>query len=619
MYIRKVRKTNRDSGLSYQYCHLVENVRTTKGPRQRLILNLGDLDLPEDRFKELANLIESLLIGQKSLFPADPKIEKIAKAAVKKIFEKRATEETFDNTSPEQVVPAFSMVDTTSIESKDVRSFGPEIVCHEMWKTLDMDKILLESGVPEYSLPIIETLIAGRLIEPGSERHTFKWAEERSSIYELVGKPEKLSLSSFYRAGDILFKHKEKIESKLSLKEKSLFGLEEKLLLFDLTNTYFEGEAEGNSKAQRGMSKEKRSDAKLLTLALIVDSDGFAKHSQLFPGNQYEGKTLKTMIESLEKAGHDFHVGKTVVMDAGIANNDNIAYLQEKGLNYIVVSRGFSGFAMQDSKEISPVIKDDKGNVRIEIKRKTESNEAFLLCRSAGRIEKDNAIRTAQEKRFIERIDYFQEGLSKKGRMKTYSKIVEVAGRLRERYPQASKIYDVEVIAENKENPKNATKIVVSKRENYEKEASFDGCYVLRTDRLDLSDEEIWKTYSMLTRIERAFRALKSSLGVRPVFHHKEKRADAHLFISVMAYHLLQSIEWQLRQENISTSWSTVRKILSTHQRMTLEYTEKAGDILQRTSLRLSSTPETEQRKIYKVLKARESILPRKTNYLKIR
>jgi transposase len=621
MYIRKVQKRNRGSPKIYEYLHLIENVRTENGPRQRLILNLGDINISEDEYKELANCIEGFLVGQEQLVSSDPMIEKIARKAVKRIFAKRSKEESaaFAKGCSNKSERDFRIIDVSSLEAFEIRTIGPEFVCHKMWQELGLDEILLNAGVSRFSLLIMETLVIGRLVDPGSEVHTFEWAENRSAIYELTGKTNYPSLSSFYRAGDLLYKHKETLESNLSKREKDLFSLQEKMYFFDLTNTYFEGEMKGNSKAKRGHSKEKRTDCKLLTLALIIDEDGFAKYSQLFPGNKYEGKTLKEMIECLEKARPDLGKGQTIIMDAGIANEENIGYLKEKKLHYIVVKRGMAEFTIEDTKAMRAIKRNEKGEIEVEVIRQEDATEIFLLCRSKGRKEKDSAIRTKQEKLFVERLEYYRSGLSKKGRTKSYPKILEMIGRLREKYSRSSKVYEIEVIPQ--ESPENAKDIVAKdiiwkKRGTFEKEESFDGCYVLRTDRKELSDEEILKSYIMLTRIEQAFQSLKSSLGFRPIFHQKEDRGDTHLFISVVAYHLLQAIEFKLRNHGDFRCWDTIRDILSTHHRLTNEFVEKTDDGLRKNFVRLCSVPEVEHRTIYKNLNL-ESIPLQKRNYTK--
>jgi transposase len=494
---------------------------------------------------------------------------------------------------------------------------GPEYVCHCQWNELGFNDILIQNGVSKNNLPLFEALVVGRLVSPGSELHTWQWAQNGSSIFELSGSPLRPSLNSLYRAGDRLFQLKDALEQSLAVEEKNLFSLQERMCFFDLTNTYFEGQAKANPKAKLGKSKEKRSDCKLLTLALVVDEQGFCKYSNLYPGNQAESKTLKEIIESLIKIRPNLAKDRTVIIDAGIATKQNISYLRENHFHYIVVNRGRHDFVVSDTEKMELVRQSDQYS--IEVKGKRIGDEMFLLCRSTARQGKDEGIRTRQEKLFIERLEYYLDGLGKKGHAKSYPKIIEMIGRLREKYPRASKLYEVEVIPEDSPKGKTvkAKDILWKKKPQYDELSRFDGCYVLRTDRLDLSEREIWETYIMLTQIERAFRSMKSSLGLRPNFHQIENRVDAHMFISVLAYHILHSIEFKLRQKGDHRSWATIRDVLSTHQRLTIEYDVKEQGQVQRHHLRLCSIAEPEHKQIYERLGLKEVPLPRKIHVVK--
>jgi transposase len=599
MYIKEATKRNKGSKSKYGYLHLVENVRTDRGPRQRLILNLGALNIPKDQYKELANCIEGMLCGQRSLISPDPKIERHAKGAVQKILEKRSREkaiERIEESDPHD--PDFQCVDVASMEADLVRSIGPEYVCHSVWKELKIDEVLLSNGISRHSLPLIEVLVVGRLVAPDSERNTWLWAENRSAIFELTGKPTRYSLSSFYRAADSVLKCKDALEAHLSKVEKDIFTLPESMCFLDLTNTYLEGEAAGNKKAKRGRSKQKRSDCKLLTLALIIDEQGFVKYSHLYAGNQAESKTLPEMIGLLMKMRPDLSKQRTVILDAGIASKENIKYLNGEKFHYIVVHRGKEDFKPDDTNQMKVICRDDDREFKLEVLRREKETEVFLLCRTTGREKKDKGIRSRQEALFVERLEYYRDGLSKRGHTKSYTKLLEMVGRLREKYPRASKQYEVTVVADEGDvKKKNAKDIVWKKRD--QDNSKFDGCYVLRTDLLDMKDLEIWKTYVMLTRIEGAFRCLKSSLGLRPVFHQIERRCDAHMFVSVLSYHILHVIEQRLRLHGDHRCWETIREVLSTHQRLTIEYNAKEEEKIVRYHLKLCSRPEPEHKIIY--------------------
>ncbi len=602
MYIKKVTKRNGKTDKKYTYLHLVDTVRTEKGPRQRLILNLGKIDIAPDKYKELANCIEGMLTGQTTLLSQDNQLTDYASCAVNKILKKNLAEDKKEPAASNE--PDVKNIDLNSINEVKSRSIGAEYICHTFWEKLGIDSFLASKGLSKDQSTLIESVVLGRLISPGSERHTHNWISTQSAIHELSGTPvHHYSERSFYRASETVFSFKDDLEQHLNNRERELFSLTENLCLFDLTNTFLEGEAKGNGKAKHGRSKEKRSDCRLLTLALIVDENGFAKYSRLYSGNQSEPSTMKTMIGEMAKANPHLQKDKTIIMDAGIASEENIKYLKENGYNYIVVNKGKSPFISDDTDRFKTIRTNSSGEEEVKVTSHIKDDETYLLCWSRGREKKEEAMKSRQEELFLERIDALKSGLDKKRRMKKYSKIVEAIGRIREKYPTASKRYNITVEAEDDDLNKNASNVVIAKRSETTDAKSKDGCYVLRTNRNDLDDNEIWEIYCMLTRIENSFRSMKSSLGLRPIYHQNETSSDAHMFISVIAYHILHSIEYTLRLKDDTRSWKTIRDIMSTHRHILLEYDEYDDDGNKKHNfISMCSKPESPHMDIYKKL-----------------
>lgn len=602
MYIKKITKRNGSTDKKYTYLHLVESIRTENGPRQRLVLNLGKLDIQEVHYKELANSIEGLLTGQESLLTPNEKLSGYASEAVEKILKKqnRTT-----NTPEKESAPIdIKSVDIHSLNEIKSRSIGAEYICHSFWEKLGINNFLSSQGLSKDQISLAETVVLGRLISPGSELHTYTWATQQSGVYELSGPPvHHYSERSFYRAAEMLYSCKDKLEQHLNIAEKELFSLNESLCLFDLTNTFLEGEAKGNSNAKHGRSKEKRSDCKLLTLALIVDENGFAKYSKLYPGNQAEPTTMQTMISEMSTANPHLINNKTVLMDAGIASEENIQYLKDNGFHYIVVNKGKSPFDAGKLDDVVTIRENKSGEKEMAVISEKRDGETFLLCWSAGRNKKEDAMQSRVESLFLERIAYLQEGLQIKRRMKKYTKIVETIGRLREKYASISKMYDITVFAENNDLNKNVERIEITKRDLKGDAKAENGCYILRTDREDLDDTEIWETYCMLTRVENSFRTLKSSLGLRPLYHQNETSSNAHMFISVIAYHILHSIEYTLKLSGDTRSWEKIRDIMSTHRHILLEYDEyNNAEKIDHHFISKCSLAESSHRDIYKKL-----------------
>ncbi len=310
----------------------------------------------------------------------------------------------------------------------------------------------------------------------------------------------------------------------------------------------------------------------------------------------------------------------TVVMDAGVATEENIERLSEQGYRYIVVNRGKAPFKIEFDR--MRVIKEDaKSGTKIEVKRTEHDNEVYLLVRSERRRLKEEAMMSRVEQLLVERLEHFKAGLGKKHRVRRYSKVAEAIGRLKERYAKAAQLYEITVIpGDPADTTADAADIRWTKKEGrYDEATKREGTYILRTNRHDLGDEEIWRTYIMLGRIERSFKDMKSHLGLRPNFHQKQSRVDAHMFISVLAYHILHAIEHKLRLAGDTCSWATIKSVLRTHQRMTIEYMSKDEEGTRyHNTHRINSRPEPAHLEIYARLGLSGVPLARRTMARKI-
>ena len=406
---------------------------------------------------------------------------------------------------------------------------------------------------------------------------------------------DSLSLYGIYQISDQLLKKKAAIEHHLYERERSLFGLQETITLYDLTNTYFEGQCKTNALAAHGYSKEKRFDCPLVTLGLVLDSSGFPRRSHVYKGNVTESETLSKMIHGLEKDGTSTRQKPTVVMDAGIATEDNIAWLQEHQYPYLVVSRK----KHREFDEASSVVvkKDNECTVRVQKVFDEETQETLLYCHSTMREKKDQAIGDRFINRLEEDLQKLDNGLHKKRCLKKYDKVMVKIGRLRQKYSRVSKQYTISV--EKDDTSGNATKIIWRRKPAPNTTDTNPGVYCLRTSQTDWDESTLWKTYTMLTDLEAVFRSLKSELGLRPVHHHIADRVSGHLFITLLAYHLVHTIRCRLKQVNIHSSWSRLRKLLSTQTRVTVSMQCKDGGIVH---IRKSTRPEPKQHEIYSAL-----------------
>jgi transposase len=591
MFIREITRTDHQTGKVYVYHRLMESVRTPKGPRQRIVLDLGRLDLPRERWKILADRIEQVLSGQKSLWPVDESIEKLARDFARRV--KRKERQALPEACVPEVAPQWETVDLGSLTQEEVRTVGGEALGHWAFNKLGFAGMFEDLGFSQTQIDVASLLIIGRLIHPASERETFLWATESSGLDELLGTDfEKISLSALYRLSDLLVQHREAIEAHLQRSERSLFCLRESIILYDLTNTFLTGTAQESTKAKLGRSKEKRTDCPLLTLALVLDEDGFPKVSKVFEGNVSEPSTLAMILDALPVYGQmPLKASPTVVIDAGIATAKNIELIRSRGMEYVCVSRSRPRQSPEGERTL---IKTGPGGT-VQGIRMEKDGEILLYCESTGRSAKEQGIRDRFQKRFEEGLTSIAASLSKRGGVKNYDKVLERVGRLRERCASVAQFY--EVVVERSEDIATALTWRIQNEEGLR--ARFRGGYLIRSSRKDLDEKGLWSLYTTLTLVEESFRSLKSDLGLRPMYHRKDRRLEGHLFISVCAYHLLATIQRQLRKEGIVHSWEIIRMRMASQCRVTASIT---NDKEQRFHIRQTTEPESFHREVYRAL-----------------
>lgn len=591
MYIRKVNKKNRTTGEIYTTYRLVEGYRNERGEvRQQVILNLGaGFALPFADWKPLSDRIEGILSGQEVLFGLSPELEDEAQHLASLITKRQAITITPKPSAP-KIDKQFESADLNSMKHSDIRNIGAEHVGYCAAKQLGLPDLLVECGLNQKQVATALASVIGRLCSPASELSTYNYLQNDSSLDEILSSSfASMTLRNLYTISDVLLKHKDHLEFGLYGKEKEIFGLKEVITLFDITNTYFEGRNLANPKAKYGRSKEKRSDCKLVALGLVLDGSGFPKKSRIFPGNVSEPSTLKEMLLTLGNSRD-----ATVIMDAGIASKDNINYLRDNGYNYIVVSRSHN-LSMPAGQIVN--VKQDSGNeVNVVLTNNFELDEVELYCHSEAKASKAKELVGKTTQRYETELIKLNTGLSKPKATKKYDKMLQRIGRLTEKYKSVAMLYTVDVITDA--DKVNVVEIKFSKKVGaiHKKEC---GIYCLRSNRKDLDAKSLWETYTMLTDLEAAFRSLKTELGLRPVYHQKEERVDGHLFISILAYHLLHAIRYQLKQSGINDNWDSLRTILNRQYRVTSTVQLEDGRTV---TLRKTSQATGEQMRIYQAL-----------------
>jgi transposase len=613
MYIRRSTRTYK--GKTYTNYVLVEALQTPKGPRQKTICSLGDLSpRPREEWLKLAHKLEHALAGQGELLagavlPRDPEVDGL----VERIRGRRRPP-VRRSVAPAPLPVAATVdagyiaVDPRRVSTEQHREAGPVHVGCQFWHRLGLDDILRDAGLAGGTRRLACATVLNRLIEPASEHATPGWIR-RTALADILGTSfDGLAEDALYRVLDKLHPHRAAIEAALVERERSLFNLDRTIYLYDLTSSYFEGLAAANGKAQRGYSRDHRPDCKQVVIGLVVNRDGFPIAHEVFAGNTQDRTTLATMLDLL-KARVGLLEGSTVVVDRGIAYEQNIAEIKARKLHYLVASRqpertrwlaDFAdpeGFA-EVPRRPSPRNPTQK-KTQVEVKIRRDGDTTYVLCRSAQRSDKDRAIRAKQEGRLLADLDKLSRRVGA-GQLKRPAKIAEAIGRLKERYPRVARYYELAV------DPDTAQFSATLKEEERAKAARLDGCYLIKTDRDDLSAGDCWQIYALLTRAEDAFRDMKTPLAERPIYHQNERRVESHIFLCVLAFHLLVAIEKTLLDQGRHTSWATVRNALKTHQVCTIVLPTKTGQTLR---IRKAATPEKDVAELYRLLDLPDQVI----------
>jgi transposase len=596
MYIRRAKTRSTATGESYFSHRLVRSERIGGKVRQVTLLNLGrHFPTQQEDWPLLCRRIEEILSGQAAMvkeFVPDT-IERSAQRYAGQLVDLN-TKDNFNATEEtvEEQTEDFQEVDINSLQQIKPRSVGVESVgLHAMSELGFIDK-LTELGVNGIMRAAIIGNVIGRMAKPASELSTWNWLKNQSALGELLDVDfEAMPHTRLYQASDVLIKHRAALEDHIFSTVQNLFSLDETVTLYDLTNTYFEGDMDSNPQAKRGRSKEKRSDCPLVTLGMVLDSSGFVRRSKTFEGNVSEGTTLEKMLTGLGAPE-----GALVIMDAGIAIEANIAWLVEHKYRYLVVQRnGKRQFDHNQSIEIESASGE---TVRLQKEISEEGKEVLLYCHSSGREAKETAMLKQFSERYVAGLQHIVDGLQKPRTEKRYDKLLERVGRLKQKSMGAAQHYTLSFITD--ESGKIVTGLKWKKVEVDGTKATHPGVYCLRSNELSWDEEKLWRTYTMLTDLESVFRCLKSELGLRPVYHSKEDRADGHLFITVLAYQLVQIVRRKLKSANITDSWNNLRDSLSVQRRITATFNMRDGRTL---NVRKTTLAEPDLMTIYKTLK----------------
>ncbi len=588
MFIRRTRTRRSDE--HYFTFRLVRSERDGAKVRQRTLLNLGrHFDVDPDDWPALCRRVDDILAGQLPLAPEDcpAALESRAQHIAAQLLARGRA----GAAEPARAGRDVQRVDIDSLELMRPRSVGVEHAGLWAMDQLGLRALLRELGLGTSMRAAAVGSIIARMARPGSERAARRWLGERSALGELLGTDfAAMGAMRLYRASDALMARREAIERHLFDRAASLFDLRPAVTLYDLTNTYFEGDARRQPKARRGHSKDKRADRPLLTLALVLDASGFVRRSRVFAGNAREQRTLAEMLDALD-APRD----ALVVMDRGIATEERLRWLRARGGRYLVVSRERARHF--DPEAALRIETASKHGVQLHKTLSDDGRETRLYCFSEQRAAKERGIAERLARRFEDALNKLSEGLSKPRTRKRVDQVWQRIGRLKEQSRGIAQHYDIAL--DTDPTGQRAAAVRFTRRALPGSMMTHPGVYCLRSSETDWDEATLWRTYFMLTDLEAVFRSLKSELGLRPIYHHKPIRAEGHLFISVLAYQLVQVIRARLRQAGEHASWTTLRRILEGQQRVTATFRRADGRALH---VRKTTRAEPAQQAVYDAL-----------------
>ena len=625
---------------------LVESFRNDEGQaRQSIILSLGQAKINEDIRRDVAKVVETRLYHEPELLERPLTLE--AAYWVDRIVNtvqhngtwtpgrKRRAHQ--DNTSSEAIDGVLS----DKIDHTHSTTLGPELLALHAWKQLNMPGLLETLGFNQAQCDAAAVSVVNRLVAPCSEHFMQTWLTT-SSLSDLLGS-DILNFADdrYYRISDKLLAAKDKIEAHLRHAQKARFNLQRTIILYDLTNTHFEGVCRHNPKAKRGKNKQKRNDCPQVVVGMVFDEFGFELAHQTFSGNTQDSTTLAFLVNTLKKltdSDQELADAKPiVVVDAGIATKDNLRRLREEGFSYLVNAsrqqrevyadhfRDDSGFEAVPGREKNgraraPVLvkaidhtfteeaSDDPSEASDSENAPETITERLVLCKSDTRGDKERAMISKAEEKLLERLQKLATRIAK-GQIKKVSKIHEAIGRLRSNNSRVVRFYDIDFQAAKKPAKGEPSGVLHYTRKDqlFADSQLVMGCYVLRTDQQDLPAEQLWQLYITLVLAEEGFRLLKTDLGLRPNFHQIEDRVDGHIFITVLAYHVLTHILYTLRQRGDTRGWHTVRCVLQPHSYATLIVPTVDGTVHR---IRKPGLPEASQAQIYRHFDIDTTALP---------
>ncbi len=618
--MRKNPETKQLSG----YYRLLESYRNHHGQAcHRTMLSAGFLDeLNADQLNAIQKILTAKVANlDNSLFELPYSDDLVVLDYVELFFNRMVIEKRIDIPSDEVKSKVsrhgkeYHRIDINSIRNKDVREIGAEWMSFQAVGQLRIASFLEQQGWDDSDIRLALTHIISRAVYPASELKTSSWIKENSAVCEITGfDREKVTKDQLYRISTKLYNEKEALEQYLSFRTNELFDIEDRIMLYDLTNTYFEGRKTGSELAKFGRSKEKRSDAKLVVLALVVNPQGFIKYSAILQGNMSDPATLESMIENLRVKTSSSAKKALIVMDAGIATEDNLKMVKDKGYDYLCVTRSsLKNYKVQADAAIVTVTDNKKQKIELCPVKSDKNTDYYLKVESHTKELKERSMNDQFRQRFEDGLQTIAESLTKKGGVKQADKVYERIGRLKGKYPSIQRYFDIEVVVEqqpeskrkrkDENNPPEQKQIATAINWSIKKDVDINarsGVYFLRTSLEGQSEDMVWQFYNTIREIEATFRVLKTDLDLRPIYHKKDESTMAHLHLGLLAYWVVNTIRHQLKKENIHNGWSEIVRIMNTQKAVTTLAQNDKDQVIQ---IRRCSEPNQKVQTLYDALK----------------
>ena len=569
MFLKPNRKTC--DGVTYEYWSLVESVRTADGPRQRTVATLG----------KQPGLDEETRVGWEH---------------IGEILDGRLHQ--WDLLHAEPDPPAWATIDTSRMRVERLRCFGEVYLGLALWRRLKLDAFFNETMAPgreEIPWRVMACILTlARFCAPSSELHIAESWYGQTALEDILGvAPDKVNDDRLYRALDALLPHKDALFRHFQKVYGELFGTTFDILLYDITSTYFEGQAAGNPQAKRGYSRDKRPDCVQVCIALVVTPEGLPLAYEVFDGNRRDVTTVEEMVETMRtKYGHE---RRTWVMDRGMVSEDNLDLLREAKAHYLVgtpksmLKQFEHDLLEQDWEQVEP-------EVEVKLRPSPEGeDETFVLCRSRGRIEKERAIRERQHVKLEAELNQLKARIDADTRaLRNRSTAERRVGRYFQKYSRAAHLFHVTIREQDDPKHKSGKRLAMTITPNpiHRDWAELcDGCYLLRTNLKSGDPKQLWKTYIGLTQIEDSFRISKHDLGLRPIFHQKEDRTQAHILVCFLALVLWRTLQQWMDGAGLGTAPRKLLEDMAEVRSLDVVLPTRQG-----TELRLRTVSKPEQR-----------------------